>query len=162
MTAAELADNYQRFIDGESAWFSRDEQLQVIRELRRIAYLEQRLAEAERRALTDEDVLWIRETCHAIWIGFKLSPDGNIRNGLKAILSRIAPSPPVVWTEPQPGIHVAACNGWSLCVMPSDSDLANEWRWSASRVCRKTMVDWQTGLDAAKAAAVKWAMENTK
>lgn len=147
-TATELADRLSSF--GTS-------RAEVERELRRIPDLEQRLADAEKRALTDEELAIIATAVDWIRNGNECKERGGTWLRLSSIVARLTPPPPVEWTDVGEG-SIAELDGWTIVAWPAcDSDkffsLARKGQGSAfdSDRCKT--------LDAAKSAAVEWCLK---
>ena len=144
-TATELADCMKSWNDDMPK--SVETLDEVIHELRRIPGLERRLADAEKRALTDEEI--DRLNGHAMYLedGGKITGCGPTQKTMREIVNRLRPQP-IAWQDVG-DISSAVSGRASLVVYPAQN-VAWHWRVISERGVTSWVADTR---DAAKASA---------
>ena len=151
-TATELADWLDKHIVGLSC----PQWSEAVAELRRIPDIEQRLADAEKRALNDIDIGQISLAADRL---VELNC-GVLGSGLRHIVNRLRPQP-IAWRDCGEG-SIAEFGGWTLMTAPvyRESEARTDYSWVCARGGRNQRLCDNVGheqtIDAAKSAAEDW------
>lgn len=159
--ALELADEFVNAstISSEDGLAMMDS---IVSELRRIPELERQLADAQKRALTEAELVHIEQVSKWLSVNHVISKGSNGHYWLSDIVNRLRPQP-IQWTDVGDGA-IAAFGGWTLVVFPDMSCVTDLPKacWYAVRHGRRANVGCTVeSLDAAKAAAEAWARKQT-